>query len=557
MKQNTGFNVMLMVFLIFCVNLSLAKETTSAPGKINIINFIRLTEPRVAHITDDMLYETVVKQVELMKKHNLKGSFLLQYDALIEPRYQQLLKSLPAGSFEIGAWWELPQQLIEKAGIKWRGRYSWDYHVNVGFSIGYSLSERKAIVDVYMADFHEIFGYYPKSVASWFIDETSLDYMAQKYGIVASANCRDQIGTDGYTLWGGYWNQGYYPSKKNVYMPAQTSKNKIDVPVFRMLGSDPIRQYDMGLGGKQAQGVYTLEPASPNGGANSEWIDWYFKSFVEGASLSYAYAQVGQENSFTWGSMKVGLEKQLELIAKLRNEGKVDVETLAETGAWFKRHYKNTPPAAVTYLDDFKGDGKKTVWFNSRFYRANLLWDSGKLRFRDIHLFDETFASPYLTEKAVATSCSFYTLPFLDGFNWSDEDIVSGLRLMKIENGVAIEVTGGHPVVTDQGPGKLKVNWPTDIAGQYFEVIFDEKACTISLNGSNKDSLIWYFAFNAAKGAKLPFKQVKNKLITASFDGHNYEIGIKQGIAELSKDRPELFDLKPVGNRLILDLSKR
>ena len=30
-------------------------------------------------------------------------------------------------------------------------------------------------------------------------------------------------GTDGYTLWGGYWNQAYYPSRLNSYMPAQHS----------------------------------------------------------------------------------------------------------------------------------------------------------------------------------------------------------------------------------------------------------------------------------------------------------------------------------------------
>ncbi len=55
-------------------------------------------------------------------------------------------------------------------------------------------------------------------------------------------------------------------------------------------------------------------------------------------------------------------------------------------------------------LDSMKQRGnsekdQKTVWFNSRFYRANLLWDKGTMRFRDIHLFDESVASDYLTKK--------------------------------------------------------------------------------------------------------------------------------------------------------------
>src|SRR5688572_21681535 len=76
------------------------------PKIINIVNFIRLLEPRDSKITEDVLYQTVVKQVEMMKKYRLGGTFLLQYDALRDSRYQKLLKSLPKDAFEIGAWWE-------------------------------------------------------------------------------------------------------------------------------------------------------------------------------------------------------------------------------------------------------------------------------------------------------------------------------------------------------------------------------------------------------------------------------------------------------------------
>ncbi len=77
------------------------KVNIDHPKIVNIVNFIRLLEPRDPKITEDVLYQTVVKQVELMKKYKLGGTFLLQYDALIDPRYQKLLKSLPRNSFEI------------------------------------------------------------------------------------------------------------------------------------------------------------------------------------------------------------------------------------------------------------------------------------------------------------------------------------------------------------------------------------------------------------------------------------------------------------------------
>ena len=200
------------------------------PKIVNIINFIRLLEPRDSAITEDVLFQTVVKQVEILRKYKLPGTFLLQYDALMDRRYQQLLSSLPKDSFEIGAWWEIPQPLVENAGMKWRGRYPWDWHADVGFSTGYTPAQREKLVDVYMNDFKKIFGYYPRSVASWFIDAHTLNYLYDKYKIVASANCKDQLGTDGYTLWGGYWSQAYYPSRINSYMPAQTEANQTSVP---------------------------------------------------------------------------------------------------------------------------------------------------------------------------------------------------------------------------------------------------------------------------------------------------------------------------------------
>ena len=257
-----------------------------APRIVNIINFVRQTEPRPVNISDEDLFLTTLRQVELLEKHRLRGTFLLQYDALLNPRYQELMRRALKEGSEVGGWWEITQPHVEAAGMTWRGAYPWDWHANVGFSTGYTPEEREKLVDVYMAEFKKIFGAYPTAVGSWFIDAHTLQYMADRYRIVASCNCRDQVGTDGYTLWGGYWNQAYYPSRKNAYMPAQTPQEQIGVPVFRMLGSDPINQYDSGLG-LPAQGVETLEPAYTEGGGNPVWIDWFFDMLTDGPCLGF------------------------------------------------------------------------------------------------------------------------------------------------------------------------------------------------------------------------------------------------------------------------------
>jgi len=556
-NKNPSILLLLSIFVLYSFTRSESvqgnlEKSNSHPKIVNIINFIRLLEPRDAKITEEVLYETVVKQIEMMKKYKLGGTFLLQYDALIDPRYQKLLKSLPDNSFEIGAWWEIPQPMVEKAGLKWRGRYPWDWHADIGFSTGYTPEEREKLADVYMSDFKQIFGYYPKSVASWFIDAHTLNYLYQKYKIVASANCKDQYGTDGYTMWGGYWNQAYYPSKINSYMPAQNESNQIPVPIFRMLGSDPVRQYDTGLGSDR-QGVITLEPVYKDGGGDAAWVNWYFKEFVEGKAMEYAYVQAGQENSFTWDAMSKGFEIQLPLIARLRDEKKVTVETLAESGKWFREHYKTTPATSVTVNEDLKGSDRKTVWFNSRFYRINLLWENGNLRIRDIHLFDEKFQSAYFAKKATSNECSFFTLPFVDGYIWSTPQKIAGLRLMAIINGKETLIEGKDPTITDSISGKLHISWPLKSFDGTLVMDIDERQIKMKFEGDK--SIDWFLDMTTADKLKLPFKKISANRIDCEFDVMKYAVTATKGSFSVPGDGI-IFRMKPEKNTLILRLTE-
>jgi hypothetical protein len=90
--------------------------------------------------------------------------------------------------------------------------------------------------------------------------------MKEKYDILACCVCREQHSVDAYTLWGGYYSGGYYPSKRNMLCPASTRENQIDVPVFRMLGVDPMYCYDGAKYNKNiSRGPLTLEPFSAHG----------------------------------------------------------------------------------------------------------------------------------------------------------------------------------------------------------------------------------------------------------------------------------------------------
>ena len=515
---------------------------------MNIVNFIRLLEPRDVNITQDVLYQTVVKQVAIMKQYKLGGTFLLQYDALMDLRYQSLLKSLPANQFEIGGWWELPQPLIEKAGLTWRGRYPWDWHADVGFSTGYTLAEREKLIDVYMADFKKIFGYYPQTVGSWFIDAHSLHYMHTKYHIIASCNCKDQYGTDGYTLWGGYWNQAYYPSKINAYMPAQHAAQQIPVPIFRMLGSDPVRQYDNGLGSTR-QGVVTLEPVYKFGGGDADWVNWFFNAFVNDVSLGFNYTQAGQENSFTWDAMAKGFEIQMPLIARLQKEGKVRVETLGTSGKWFREKYKVTPATSFCISKDIAGSDHKTAWYNSRFYRINLLWEQSSLRIRDIHLFNEQLPSIYEKQPATSNECSFFTLPFVEGYLWSKPQQLAGLQLKMIVNGKEELVKGGDPQFTTIGSSGMHITWPLLPVKGCIEIDLSEKKMTIQLRST--EAMNWYLDLNTATGTTLPFETISKKVLGCRFEGMAYSIRASNGLFIRSANEANLRIL-PEENKISL-----
>lgn len=497
-----------------------------APRIINIVNFVRQVEPRRPGGIEDILYQTTVEEIHIMQEYSLKGTFLLQYDALINPKYQNLMKeSLPEGS-EVGGWWEITEPHVKAAGMEWRGRYPWDWHANVGFATGYTPEEREKLVDVYMEKFKEIFGRYPESVGSWFIDAHTLGYMYDRYGITASCNCKDQWGTDGYTMWGGYWNQAYYPSRLNAFMPAQTRDGQIPVPVFRMLGSDPVYQYDNGME-SHFQGVVTLEPVytgGEGGGGVKKWVDWYLPMIADGECLAFNYVQAGQENSFTWESMKKGYELQMPVIRRLVDEGRLKAETLAESGKWFKDNFKLTPATSVVAENDFLDSGKASIWYDSRYYRANLYWDGDAFRFRDIHLFDEAMESDYLRKAGTSTQCVYTTLSVVDGYLWSTPDRIAGLRL--VSRGKEVKV--GKPSVRKSGQSTLVVTAPTSIGEMTIRLCEDRIDISVASRRSDW-SLDLTVAPKAAPSFRLPMAGRKVSCIAANERGYSYQVALGRG----------------------------
>ena len=403
----------------------------------------------------------------------------------------------------------------------------------MGFSIGYTPSERERLADVLMSKFKDVYGRYPASAGCWILDAHMLGYLHDRYGVTAACVCKDQWGTDGYTLWGGYWNQAYYPSRKNAFMPAQHAAAQIPVPVFRMLGSDPIYQYSAGLYDGEnctevpSQGVVSLEPAYHQGGGDPAWVRWFFDANFNAPCLGFAYTQVGQENSFGWPTMAEGLCDQMELLAQMRKDGRLRVETLAQSADWFRQTFPLTPATAVTALNDWKGEGHKSVWYDSRFYRANLFWEGGSFAFRDIHVFGENYAERYLTEVCPSSASTYDTLPLADGLLWSGAGVAMGLRPMTSgPDGQAVPLRGGEPKVAEKGES-LEVRWPLDGGAELTILCRPDGMEFAGPQTPWRLELVW-----TAK-AKAPFLGVEGGLLRCRHEGFDYAIACPQGRMEL------------------------
>ena len=399
---------------------------------INIVNFIRGfdSEPQPPLET----YRTVKNQIELIDKYNFRATFLIQYDALQMDNFRELMLSLDKSRYEIGVWFEVIKPLAEDCGVEWSCSREWSGLCNCGYTMAYPNDIREKMVDAVFEQFRGIFGYYPRVFGAWFYDTHIIRYINDKYSLDALCNCKEQYGTDGYTLWGGYYNQAYYPSRANVFVPAQNKKMQMDIPVFRMLGSDPIYQYDCSsnddLSPMKSQRVITLEPVYHNiGGGLNEWVDWYLKENFNGECLSFGYAQAGQENSFGWQKMKDGLIYQFALFDELQKQGKIQIEQLGETGRWFKQQYEQTPASAITAHCAFDDESKKTAWYCSKNYRINLYSENGILRIRDFHIFDESIEDPFEFTVCRETFAVYETLPVVDGYLFSGNNIRSGAFL--------------------------------------------------------------------------------------------------------------------------------
>lgn len=381
----------------------------------NIMNFTRYYEPRNLEVQAKMP-QTTRALLNLVNEYKLPATFLIQYDALCNEEYVSIFKSEAGENIELGFWYEVVEPLTSDIGIPYNSArgYKWDWNIDPGFAISYPNDIKEKLIDRAMEKFKEVFGYYPRTVCSWVLDTYTVNYLCKKYDIDALGICRDQVNTDAYTMVGGYFNGIYYPSVNNMFTPAGSEGMQNKTPIFRLLGPDPIHNYDGAKycsEGEKCRGVYTLEPACIAGRTEST-VDWFFRTYYENESLDIAYTQLGQENSFAMFDLVTPLRMQFE---KLIARG-VKFEKMCDTGAAFKAKYSLTPPAAVSALDNWDSVDAQSVYYSCKGYTANVFRHESRVFLRSIYLFDDRIPDTYLSERCSTFDSIHENMPIVDTY---------------------------------------------------------------------------------------------------------------------------------------------
>jgi len=182
----------------------------------------------------------------------------------------------------------------------------------------------------------------------------------------------------------------------------------------------------------------------------------------------------------------------------------------------------------------------------------NLLWEKGSLRFRDIHLFDEDFASDFLTKKSTSNQCSFFTLPFVDGHLWSSATKIAGLRFKAMVDDKQVLLNGGNPVIKSPVAGRLDISWLLKSGNDTLKMHIDEQKVEMVMAGK---PLNWFLDLSTAADAKLPFIKISANRIDCEFQGMKYSIYAIKGNFSKPSDSV-VFRINPVGNKLVLDFAR-
>ena len=246
----------------------------------------------------------------------------------------------------------------------------------------FSMEDKKRIVDEVLGKFHEVFGFYPTSTGSYYMDAELVNYIKAKYPMikVAVATCWEEgpkaywnANNSWYTLFdGGPWNP-WIPSKRNIHCPASDEEDDIGIVAIPHLSRDLMAVFD-GPGS-----YYGTHPQNILRGMVYEDRELpYFRNLVDQYRAMVKYNRGYAYNMMFvgpgWMSKTGRWEADYEFLLKsyqdgmayygqLKREGKAQDLTMSEFADVYRRERPYTRPECTLWKDILYGSQRQQFWY--------------------------------------------------------------------------------------------------------------------------------------------------------------------------------------------------
>ena len=260
----------------------------------------------------------------------------------------------------------------------------------------FSMEDKKAIIDDLFKKFHGIFGFYPKSTGSYYMDADLINYIKEKYPSVkcAIATCWEEgpkayhtCNNSWYTLFdGGPWNP-WIPSKQNVHAPAANETEDAGIVAIPHLSRDLLACYD---GNGSNFGTHPQNVLRGMIYKDGEFpylfnlIDQYrsLAKYNNGFSYNMMFVGPGWLNKMgRWEApyelLKKSYEDGVAYYGQLKKEGKLIDKTMSEFADHFRAKKTYTEPECALWKDILYGSKKQLFWYTDPYMRACINLDQG------------------------------------------------------------------------------------------------------------------------------------------------------------------------------------
>lgn len=370
-------------FLIFPIK-SLAY---TGPTFVTLTNPVRGPEGWLSKTQKPL--DIPIKLYEESSSSGLPSTWLLRYDAVNDATISAFFNELigPDILVSLGGLLEVTPKLTQKVNIHSGG------NVNETFLSGYIPDQRLLIIDAFMDSFKKRFGFFPRTVGAWHLDSFSLDYLKTKYSVQTAMILDDQYQMRGTRLWGGYIGSPYFPDKNNSLIPAQSFKNRINIPIVRYAQRDLFNIIN-----PERTSLYSIQPNEyQTVGQSSSFFDNVFALYTQKGLNKFTYINIGLENDVYAADYLPDIRHIYATIKANQEKNNIRFVSLEYFGDWMKSLYPESSPVYFYRTTDPTGsESGEVIWYQTPFYRLGLKTQFGQTKIIDFRVYNREIYEDYI-----------------------------------------------------------------------------------------------------------------------------------------------------------------